>query len=356
MPELRKDPVIGRWVIIATDRARRPQDFAHTADDPKAGGFCPFCEGHEESTPREVYALRAADTAPDTPGWRVRVVPNKFPALRIEGGLDRRGDGVYDAMNGLGAHEVIIETPEHERELEDQDAPGIRDVLLCYRTRMLDLMRDSRFHYILVFKNVGRSAGASLAHPHSQLIATPVTPKRVREKLHGAQRYFLYKDRSIFSDMLRQELKNGERLVYRNDRFVAFCPYASRFPFEVCVMPLRHHPDFHSIEDSEAGDLADVLREVLLRIKHVLKGPQYNMIVHTAPVRYVRPGYWATIDSDFCWQIEIMPRLTQIAGFEWGTGFYINPTIPEECARYLRENGGASGAGDDGSAGESGSH
>lgn len=340
MPELRKDPVIGRWVIIATERARRPQDFVLPAEAPEPGGFCPFCAGHESSTPPEIHALRDPASRPDAPGWRVRVVSNKFPALRIEGGLDRRGDGVYDAMNGLGAHEVIIETPDHDRELEDQEPAGIRDVLLAYRVRMLDLMRDSRFHYILVFKNVGRGAGASLAHPHSQLIATPVTPKRIREKLIGAQQYFLYKDRSIFSDMLRQELREGERLVYRNDRFVAFCPYASRFPFEVCVMPVRHHPDFHSIDEPEADDLADVLRGVLLRIKRVLKGPQYNMIIHTAPARYVRPGYWATLDSDFCWHIEIMPRLTQIAGFEWGTGFYINPAVPEACARYLRENGG----------------
>jgi UDPglucose--hexose-1-phosphate uridylyltransferase len=289
-----------------------------------------------------VYSVRDSGSQPNTPGWRVRVVPNKYPALRVEGGLDRRGDGVYDAMNGVGAHEVIIETPDHGTELEDQSESEIRDVLLSYRIRMLDLMRDGRLHYILVFKNVGRSAGASLAHPHSQLIATSVTPKRVREKLGGAQQYFLYKDRSIFADILRQELKDGERVVYRNDRFVAFCPYASRFPFEVCIMPVRHHPDFHSIREDEAGDLASVLREVLLRIKRVLRGPQYNMIVHTGPVRYPHPGYWATIDDDFCWHIEIMPRVTQIAGFEWGTGFYINPTIPEECARYLRENGDGS--------------
>ncbi len=186
MPELRKDPITSRWVIIATERGKRPVDFAPTAPDPEGQG-CPFCPGQESRTPPEIYAFRESNSAPNGPGWGVRVVPNKFPALRIEGELGKEGSGVFDKMNGIGAHEVIIESPDHHATLEQQPIEHIAKVLEIYKLRMQDLMRDMRFRYILIFKNHGRSAGASLPHPHSQLIATPVTPKRVKEELTGEE-------------------------------------------------------------------------------------------------------------------------------------------------------------------------
>jgi UDPglucose--hexose-1-phosphate uridylyltransferase len=337
MPELRKDPVIGRWVIIATERGKRPGDYeARAVDEPDAAKN-PFAEGNEHMTPPEIFAFRDPKSKPNGPGWQVRVVPNKFPVLRIEGDLDKEGQGIYDKMNGIGAHEVVIETPNPTLQLEQQPVEGVARVLETYKVRVTDLLRDQRFRYILIFKNFGRHAGATIGHPHSQLIATPVTPIRVKEKLAGAMQYYAYKDRSIFEDILKQELKEGVRLVYENAGFVAYCPFASRFPFEITIMPRRQSAYYSEIHPDEILLLADILRVSLLKLEKALNQPQYNYIIHSAPARYAHHGYWATIDLDFRWHIEIMPRLTVVAGFEVGTGFYINPTAPEEAAKYLRE-------------------
>ncbi|NQU11457.1 galactose-1-phosphate uridylyltransferase, partial [bacterium] len=253
MSELRKDPLIGRWVIVATERAKRPSDYLAEepieVPDPAKN---PFAEGNEDQTPPEVFASRDPGSKPNGPGWKLRVVPNRFPALRIEGDLGKEGQGLYDKMNGIGAHEVIIETPDPHQQLEQQPADGIMRVIDAYRARMTDLLGDPRFRYVMIFRNFGRRAGASLAHPHSQLIATPITPKRVKEKLLGAMQYYAYKDRCIFEDILRQELQEGTRLVYENDGFVAFCPFASRFPFEITILPRRQNAYFHKIEPAEA--------------------------------------------------------------------------------------------------------
>ncbi|MCX7887298.1 MAG: DUF4921 family protein [Verrucomicrobiae bacterium] len=338
MPELRKDPIVGRWVIVASERSKRPSEYAPQPVEPVVDLHKdPFAEGNEHMTPPEIYAVRKPGSQPNGPGWYVRVVPNRFPALRIEGDLDKEAWGIYDKMNGIGAHEVIIETPDPNLQLEQQPIDGIVRVLEAYRARMQDLLRDPRFRYILIFKNHGHQAGASLPHPHSQLIATPVTPKHVKEKLEGAMRYFAYKDRSIFEDILRQELREGTRLVYENPGFVVFCPFASRFPFEVTILPRRQSADFHTIQPEEIHLLADALKTALQKLNKALNHPQYNYIIHTAPARRPRQGYWTTIDMDFRWHIEILPRLTLIAGFEVGSGFFINPTPPEEAAKYLRE-------------------
>ncbi len=336
MPELRKDPIVQRWVIIATERAKRPMDFKTPKDVPSSKG-CPFCEGNEKMTPPEIFAIRKDGARRDGPGWNVRVVPNKFPALRVEGSLDKLGVGIYDKMNGIGAHEVIIETTKHEEKIELQSVDSLFKVFNTYKLRLLDLKHDERFRYLLIFKNEGMTAGASLSHPHSQLIATPVTPKRIREELLGAQHYYEYKDRCIFCDIIREEAIQKERIVYENSGFLSFCPFASRFPFEIWIVPRRHSPDFDSMENDELFAFADVMKITLAKLSKALNNPHYNYMLHTGPVRWPRRGYWTTIDNDFHWHVEIIPRLTNIAGFEWGTGFYINPTIPEEAAKYLRE-------------------
>jgi len=337
MPDLRKDPLIGRWVIIATDRSKRPSEFVSPPVEVSDPSKDPFAEGNEHLTPPEIFAFRNPHSKPNGPGWQVRVVPNKFPALRVEGELGKEGQGMYDKMNGIGAHEVIIETPNPNLQLEQQPLEGVARVIETYKLRMTDLLRDGRFRYTLIFKNFGRQAGATLPHPHSQLIATPVTPKRVKEKLTGAMQYFNYKDRSLFEDLLRQEIRDGSRLVYENTGFVAFCPFASRFPFEVTILPRRQTAYFYDIQPDEILQFADALKVTLMKLAKALNQPQYNYIIHTAPVRYAHHGYWATIDQDFRWHVEILPRLTLIAGFEVGTGFYINPTPPEDAAKYLRE-------------------
>jgi len=331
LPELRKDPVTGRWVIIATDRARRPNDFTrHTVV--LKGGFCPFCPGNESKTPPEILAYRNGHGERDKPGWSVRVVPNKFPALGIEGNLDRRADGIYDRMNGIGAHEVIIETPNHRLTFADMSEKNIEDVLWAFRDRIVDLKRDRRFKYILIFKNHGEAAGATLEHPHSQLIALPIVPSQVMEELEGSKRYYQLKERCIFCDIVHQESSGDEaRLVAENRGFVTISPYAPRFPFETCVLPKNHEASFENATSADFESLARMIKLVTAKMDAVLERPAYNMVLHTAPLA-------AQDSADYYhWHIELMPKLTKVAGFEWGTGFYINPTSPEEAARYLRE-------------------
>jgi UDPglucose--hexose-1-phosphate uridylyltransferase len=329
MPELRKDPVTSRWVIIATERGKRPSDFK--AEPPaRRSGFCPFCPGNEDKTPPELLAYRPNGGAPNTAGWNLRVVSNKFPALQIEGELSRQGDGIYDRMSGIGAHEVIIETPEHEATFASLSEEQVEGILWAFRDRILDLKKDPRFKYILVFKNHGEAAGASLEHPHCQLIATPIVPKRVREEVDGVQEYYRYKERCVYCDMIRQERQEKTRLILENDHFVALAPFASRFPFETWLLPKAHDAYFEDAKKDEYVSLAKALRETLRRLEKVLANPPYNFILHNSPLREAD-------HQRYHWHIEIMPKLTRVAGFEWGSGFYINPTPPEEAAAYLRQ-------------------
>jgi UDPglucose--hexose-1-phosphate uridylyltransferase len=326
-------------VIISTDRSHRPDDFLVDREMP-ASPFCPFCEGNEEKSSSEIWASRPNSGAPDTPGWLIRVVPNKFPALKVEGDLNREGHGIYDTMNGVGAHEVIIETPQHDLSIADMPLPQLELVLRTYRERLCDLFNDYRLRYVMIFKNHGLAAGATLAHPHTQLIATPVTPITVAMELRSAMDHFNLKERCLFCDIIHSELADGTRVIAANDDYVALAPFASRFPFEIFLAPRHHRHDFAAITDAEIQPLAEFFRDIIRRMKVALKDPPYNFIFHTAPnVRAAKKRYthWHSIEHDFHWHIEILPRLTRVAGFEWGTGLYINPTAPEEAARSLRE-------------------
>jgi len=331
LPELRKDPITGRWVIVATDRARRPADFAPNRVVIKGGGFCPFCPGNEMRTPPEVLAYRPSGGA-NQPGWTLRVVPNKFPALRVEGDFDRHGDGIYDRMNGIGAHEVVIESPEHSLTMSQLPEKRVEDVFWAFRDRVLDLKKDRRLRYIMVFKNHGEAAGATLEHSHSQLIALPVIPKRVIEEMEGARKYYELRERCIYCDILRQEVDAGLRMVLDTDRFVALCPYAARFPFEVWVVPRRHYSHFEQADIPTIENLGWLMRVVLRKLDKVLEQSPYNFNLHTAPVQEPEMTHYH-------WHLELIPKLTRTAGFEQGTGFYINPTPPEEAAKFLRETG-----------------
>ena len=349
MPELRRDPILGRWNIIAAERAARPSDFKHEHTEAK-GGFCPFDNGHEDKTPPEIVAYRERGTKPNTPGWRVRVVPNKFPALRIEDELDKKGVGMYDRMGGVGAHEIIIETPEHLVTPTGLSQEHFAEVITAYRDRLADLMKDPRFKFGIVFKNVGAAAGASLEHTHSQLIATPVVPNIISRELRGALEYYNFRGRCIFCDIARQEREHGVRVVIDDPDFIVFEPFASRFPFETWIIPARHNSQFERLAGREMGRLAAVLQDTLRRLEKALENPPYNYIIHSAPFythdaevfRGVLGPPPVLKDGGlehYHWHIEIIPRLTKVAGFEWGTGLYINPVPPETCAEYLREAG-----------------
>ncbi|MEO0107705.1 MAG: galactose-1-phosphate uridylyltransferase [candidate division WOR-3 bacterium] len=330
MSELRKDPVTGRWVILSAERMARPSDFRRISEPVLEAKPCPFDPGNESMTPAEILAFRSSSGAPNTSGWSVRVVPNRYPALTIEQLLRRRGDGVYDRMTGFGAHEVIIETPEHELEFADFGQAVVREVLRVYVLRVTDLARDERFRYALIFKNHGAAAGASLRHSHSQLIATPVVPKLVNEELAGCRQYWDFHERCIFCDMVRQELEDRRRLVAVNEHFLVGEPFAPRFPFETWVVARRHFAALWDMTDAEHDSLAATLLDVLGRINRVLERPAYNLVLHVAPLRTANLEYYH-------FHIEIMPKKTTVAGFEWGTGFFINPLSPEQAAEYLGE-------------------
>ncbi|HDY66187.1 MAG TPA: galactose-1-phosphate uridylyltransferase [Candidatus Scalindua sp.] len=331
MPELRKEPVSGRWVIIASERSARPTDFKSTPQ-PIKSNFCPFCEGNEAKTPPEIMAYREKETKANTRGWRVRVVPNKFPALQIEGEQNKRGEGIYDMMNGIGAHEVIIESPKHVLSLTALDNGSVEEVLWCYRDRLIDLKKDKRFVYGLLFKNVGVAAGASLEHSHSQLIVTPIVPQQVINEMAGAETFYKYRGRCLFCDMIQQEIATDSRIVILAENFVAFTPFASRFPFETWILPRTHDSHFENLQKLEIEELANVLKNTLIRLESALEFPPYNYIIHTTPFHINESEYYH-------WHIEIIPRVINIAGFEWGTGFYINPMPPEKAAKFLRNTG-----------------
>lgn len=333
MPELRRDPITGRWVIISVERARRPSDFVRVPVVPQATRrFCPFCAGQESKTPPEIMGFRPHGGQPNDPSWNLRVVPNKFPALRVEGTLDRTGDGIYDRMNGIGAHEVIIETPQHELYLSQLPEKAVTDLFWAFRERIRDLKRDQRMRYIVCFKNHGEMGGATLEHTHSQIIGLPIVPKTVQEELDGAKRYFDFRERCLWCDMLRQEAESTQRVIIDNDHFAAVAPYAPRFPFETWVIPKHHSSHFEDSSHDSIEQLALVMRSLLRRIDKVLEQPSYNFVIHTAPTQ-------SGPLEHFHWHIEVIPRLTKMAGFEWCTGFYINPTPPEEAAKFLREAG-----------------
>lgn len=337
MPELRKDPVIGRWVIIATERAKRPDQFVDQTTAPLEGE-CPFCEGHEYDTTAEIYATRQTHTQPNTPGWQVRAVSSIKPLLKIEGELDRRGKGIYDIMNGVGAHEVIIETPQHVANIADLSSEQITKIIHTYIERFKDLEKDKRFKYLMLFKNYGWAAGGGrINHSRSQIIATPVNPKRVKEELVGSRKYYEYHERCVFCDLIRQELESKDRIIADFDGLVAVAPFASRFPFEVWILPKEHNCDFSTMGTLEQGKLAKILKIVLSKLKKGISDPPYNYVLHTAPIRHSKAGYWKTIEQDYHWHIEIIPRLTRVAGFEWGTGCYICPLAPEEAAKFLNK-------------------
>jgi len=328
MPELRKDPITGRWVIISTERGRRPFAYSKVVEERK-GGFCPFCEGNEKHTPPEILAYRNGGER-DSPGWSLRIVPNKYPALQIEGELSPEGEGMFDKMNGIGAHEVIIESPKHDATLANMPEKELETMFWAFRDRILDLRRDKRLRYVLLFKNQGEAAGSTMEHSHSQLIALPIVPKQALEEISGAKAYFNYKERCVFCDVIRQEKDEGIRVIEENTGFIALAPFAPRYPFETWILPKTHGASFENCQKKDYEQLAKILKIFLSKMDKALENPPYNMIIHSTP-------FFEDADDYYHWHIEITPKLSRVAGFEGGTGFYINPTSPEEAAASLRD-------------------
>lgn len=348
MSELRHDPLTDRWVIISPERGVRPLDTLRTPDKSKTG-FCPFCPGNEDKTPLpELYAVfkngeirREIDNREAIRSdWLVRVIPNKYPALQPIGGLKRKGIGVFDRMNGIGAHEICIESPEHEIDISMLPIDHIVLVLNSLKYRMIDLERDPRFRYLSLFKNKGGDAGASLEHSHWQLNALPITPSEIARELYCSKIHFNEKERCLICDILSQELESGERIVESNEAFVVMSPFAARFPAELFIAPAPdiHSESFLASDDDLIRALASVLQRTLLRIIHKYDDPPYNIVLHTAPFfRRRKNDHGETIKEDYHWHFHIIPRIAKIAGFEIGNDCNINTVLPEEAARLLRE-------------------
>jgi UDPglucose--hexose-1-phosphate uridylyltransferase len=329
MPEFRKDPIIGCCVIISTERAKRPQPTLGKSSSAD-GESCPFCPGNENQTPPEVLAYREPKTEPNAPGWRVRVVPNKYPAVVTDKPWAARADGLYESSDALGVHEVIIEAPDHTLDIAGLTEAQLAAVLCAYRDRILELKKDRRWRYILIYKNQGGPAGATLEHCHSQLIALPAVPKQAREEIDGARAYFDSTGRCLYCDIVQQELSDQKRWVAESDRFIVLCPYASRFPYETWILPKFHSPSFERTSGDEYGELARCLKETLIRLNRRLDNPPLNYLIHSTPLDDRAGDYYD-------WHFEVLPKLTQVAGFEWGSGSFINPVAPEDAARLLRE-------------------
>ncbi len=331
MSELRQDPITKDWVIIATDRARRPHEFRSRERCPEVSSpakVCPFCPGNEGMTPCEVAAYRSGSK--DGPGWWVRVVPNRFPALTPEATDGRSDDPFFRFMPGVGRHEVIIETPEHNVPfplLLDHQA---EEVVLMYRDRYVALCTDRAIKAVILFKNKGEAAGTSLEHPHAQIVGTPVVPEHIRDKYAVATRYYDDTGRCIYCDLVERERKAKLRTVFESDEFVAFHPFASRSPFETWIAPKQHASSFGRISVESAKRFAFALKAVIGKLYRRLNDPDYNIVFHSAPIGDENTPY-------FLWHVRIIPRLTTVAGFEIGSGMYISTALPEETAAYLNE-------------------
>jgi UDPglucose--hexose-1-phosphate uridylyltransferase len=291
--------------------------------------FCPFCQGHESKTPPEVLAVRGNGGGPDAPGWSLRVVPNKFPALRHDGDLDLQADELFESMSGIGHHEVIIESPDHEASLADMPGSEVERTIWAYRERILELRKDERIQCILIFKNHGEAAGASLRHPHSQLIALPIVPVRVRREIDLSRDYFGLRQRCVFCDVMEKERRDQRRVIAETEKFIVLSPYAARFPFETWILPKAHQSQFELTPPEQHGELAVLLKKLLRALDSSLGRPAYNFLLLTAPVA-------DKCEHSFHWRFEVTPRLTRAAVFEWGSGLYINPTTPEMAAESLR--------------------
>lgn len=330
MPHLRFDQTTADWVVFAPLRSLRPRSKPLEAGAVSAGGraTCPFCPGNESMTPHEIDAIR--DWPGDMASWQVRVIPNKFPALRIEEDKNRVHHGaLFQEMGGCGAHEVVIESPDHETFLGNQSAEHVERIILMLHRRFGDLMRDSRFQSVIVFKNHGEGAGTSLQHPHWQIIATPVVPRMLRLKYIEAIDYSDRTGRSLYAEILDQELGQEERIIAMNSEFVALMPFAAHLPFETWIVPRREQASFRQLVDDQTLPLSAILKDVLLKLYVGLDDPDFNLTIDTA-------CRGDEDESFFRWHIRILPRLATAAGFEMGSGMSINTVLPEEAAAFLR--------------------
>jgi len=328
MPELRQNFFTKEWVIIATERAKRPKELARQQPPKALASFvasCPFCPGNEDKTPPEVLRVPAGGTTP----WQVRVIPNKFSALAGDAQPTRTIHRSRRSMGGFGVHEVIVETPDHSHTTALLDDAHVTNVLRAYKSRYDELSLDPRIAHITIFKNHGLDAGTSLEHPHSQLIATPVISSQVRGRFQTALQHYDEFGECMFCQVINEEMAEEDRIVLTTEHFVVMEPFASATPFATHIYPRRHMANFGDISGAEMTDLARTLRKVLAKLYHGLGDPDFNYTLRSAPAELHGVKY-------FHWYVSVIPRLTRVAGFELGSGMFINTVPPESAAEFLR--------------------
>ena len=327
MPEIRHNIVTREWVIIATERAKRPEDFARAnLRRPSPAAYvadCPFCPGNERLTPPETYRVEKDGT------WQVRVVPNKFAALDASGKLIRQSEGLKRMISGVGIHEVIIETPDHSKTLALLSEAELAQVIDTFQRRYDADTSDPRVAHATLFKNQGERAGTSLEHPHSQIVGTPIIPPQVRERMENALRFYDEHGECIFCSVLADEVRDSVRVVAQSKHFVAFIPYAALSPFQLWIFPLRHTASFSEATSEELADLSRLLRTMLRKIYFGLGNPDYNLNIRTPPREARGLRYYH-------WYASVIPRVTRLAGFEIGSGMFINTSLPETSSAFLR--------------------
>lgn len=331
MSELRRDMVRDKWVVIAKDRALKPNEFPinkRGRGNDQFSGFCPFCEGNEAYTPEEIAAYRSGDSQANSPGWKVRTIPNKFSAFELSGGLHQESDGIYNSCNGLGKHEVVVETPQHGIDLQDYSTADIELILNMLKGRYNGISQEERIKYIHIYKNRGLFAGASLGHSHTQIVGLPVVP----DENKGITMHFSKTGHCLLCEIMEQEINDHKRVIYETDHFVLICPFASRFPYETWIIPRRHKAHFGGINEKEINDLAAILKHFASTMLECLDDPSYNIVIVSAPVNV------ECLLEGHHWYIELTPRLLVTAGLELGTGYYVNPVSPELSTNILREN------------------
>ncbi len=326
MPELRLNLITREWVIIATERAKRPDDFRQKKDKkylPERVSDCPFCPGNEGKTPGEIMQLSSDDE------WKIRVTPNKFAALNIEGERQRINEGLKHLVTGVGRHEVIIESNLHNTTIALMPQNDVADVISSYKNRFLDIYNDPRIEHVIIFKNHGERSGTTIVHPHSQIVGTPVIPLQVRDRVEETTRYFDNTGECLMCATVRTEFAEGRRIILDSKHFLTFIPYAALSPFHTWIFPKRHMASFGDINDEEITDLAYSLKTVLLKFYNGIENPDYNYVIRSESPKESGSEY-------FHWYLSIVPRVIQAAGFELGSGMYINTSLPEEIAEFLR--------------------
>jgi len=331
--ELRQNPATREWVIISTDRAKRPEEFGEgsTVITNESQLTCPFCPGREQNTPSEIVAYRPEGSSPNAPNWWIRVIPNMYPAVSPKGELDRKKvDKIFIKMDGVGEHEVIIETPDHFNIIPKMTVKQVEEIFLVYRERYLELAKNPRNESVIIFKNYGKNAGTSIIHSHSQIISTPIMPLHLRQKIEEAMRFFDDHGDCVYCNIIKEEAALKERVVFETENFIVLEPFAARTPFETWILPKKHESSFGSTGIESCKELAKAMQIILKKLHKSLNNPDYNYVIFSSPCHESELEY-------FHWHLKIYPRLAQMAGFELGSGIYINSVPPENATKYLKQ-------------------